>query len=92
MSFLKFTGESNKEKEHYYVFEMEGETTEKYKDDYIDMPSPINYNNFKQVFEYNPEITKSLLNSLLFPQDNNIIKIEYIPRKQPKKKLIFLNL
>jgi len=89
MSFLKFTGESNKEKEHYYVFEMAGETTEKYKDDYIDMPSPINYNNFKHVFEYNPEITKSLLNSLLYPKDNNIITVEYIPRKQPEKKTDF---
>ena len=79
MSFLKFTGVSSKEKEHCYLFEMEGQKSQNYIDDYINVPSPIIDNNFKQVFGNNPDITRSLLNSLLYPKDNSIIKVEYLP-------------
>ena len=41
MSFLKFTGVSSKEKEHCYLFEMEGQKSQNYIDDYINVPSPI---------------------------------------------------
>lgn len=78
MSFLKFTGVSVKEKEHYYLFKMEGKKSEDYIDDCINLPSPIIDSNFKLVFGNNPDITKSLLNSLLYPKDNNIIKVEYL--------------
>jgi len=83
MSFLKFTGISFKENEHCYIFEMEGKKSQKYKDDSINIPSPIIDNNFKQVFGNNPDITKSLLNSLLYPKDNKIIKVEYLPGELP---------
>ena len=85
MSFLKFTGVSSKEKEHCYLFEMEGQKSQNYIDDYINVPSPIIDNNFKQVFGNNPDITRSLLNSLLYPKDNSIIKVEYLPSELPGK-------
>ena len=60
------------------MFKMEGKKSEDYIDDCVNVPSPIIDSNFKIIFGNNPDITKSLLNSLLYPKDNNIIKVEYL--------------
>ena len=82
MSFLNFTGESRKENNNY-VFVMQGFNEDISRKNCINIPSPIIDNNFKQVFGNNPEITKSLLNSILYPNDNNIIKVEFLPEELP---------
>ena len=78
MSFLQFTG-ANYESKKGYVFKMEGKNKKTIYKNLVNIPSPIIDTNFKQVFAHNPEITKSLLNSLIYPNDNNIIKVEYLP-------------
>ena len=82
MSFLKFTGDSDDEN-YYRLFKMENE--EDYKSESINIPSPIIDNNFKQVFRNNPEITKSLLNSLIYPVHNSIDEVIIISGELPGK-------
>ena len=75
MSFLKFTGKTNIEN-YYCVFKMNDK--EEYKSESINIPNPLIKHNLQLVFANNPEITKSLLNSLLYPEDNNIIEVTYL--------------
>ena len=84
MSFLKFTGKNEKEN-NYYVFGMDGYKRKTKYPEVIQIPSPITDNNFKQVFGKHEEIARSLLNSLLYPNSNDIIKVEYLPSELPGK-------
>lgn len=78
MSFLKYTGKIDYNKnEKIYSFKME-DNTEFLDKVYMNIPKPITDTNFKQVFGNNPEIAKSLLNSFLFPKTNKIKDIKYL--------------
>ena len=80
MSFLEFTGE-NKEEDNNYLFEIKGKNNKlKYKkyDERIDIPNLIVDMNLYQVFVKNPEITKNMLNNVIYPDSNEIIDLEYI--------------
>ena len=98
MTFLEYSGQVNFEKEHY-IFKMKtkkkikrkkGKKEKKQKnkkdikkDYFISIPNPTIDNNFKQIFGKNPKITRSLLNSFLFPKDKKIKSIEYISGEIP---------
>ena len=78
MSFLKYTGKIDYNKnDKNYSFKMEDETelTDKI---YMNIPKPITDTNFKQVFGQNPGIAQSLLNSFLFPKTKKIKDVEYL--------------
>ena len=75
MSFLQYTGvvkcEENNNYEYYYRFEMKGEN-DLLLDHYDKVPSPVIDNTFQKIFGQNNDITKSLLNSLLYPTKQEI--------------------
>lgn len=81
MSFLNFSGSNNKEG-IYYVFDMEGEKPlkEAYR---MEIADPTIDNSFKRVFYTKPEITKSFLNSLLFPRNERIKDLMFLPSECP---------
>lgn len=82
MSFLEFTGEVNKV-ENDYVFKMQN-IGDLIAQQIIYIPSPIVDNNFKAVFAQNIELAKSLSSSLLFPYENLIDHVEYLPSDLPR--------
>ena len=83
MSFLDYIGECTYDRNDLsYKFKMKkGKVLS--QDSYINIPNPIIDNMFKQVFARNTEITKSLLNSFLYPKEENIIKVEFLPTEIP---------
>ena len=88
MSFLSFTGENEKNEDDSYDFVMEGKKGGKLIKTYnivVKIASPIVDNNFKQVFGKKEKITRSLLNSLLYPVTNDIIEVEFLPLELPGK-------
>lgn len=89
MSFLKYTGiiDYNKNTRNY-CFQME-DKTELLDKIYMNIPKPITDINFKEVFGKNPEIAKSLINSFLFPKTNKIKNIEYISLELQRKIGVF---
>lgn len=78
MSFLEFTGENDKV-DGNYVFKLEGNKKDLKDKELIRIPSPIIDYNFKAVLANHPEITESMLNSIFYPNNNLIIKVEYLP-------------
>ena len=82
MSFLEFTGKVNKE-ENNYVFKMQN-IEDLIAQQIFYIPSPIVDNNFKAVFAHQIEIAKSLAGSLLFPCENLIDHVEYLPSDLPR--------
>ena len=88
MSFLSFTGENEDKKDGSYDFVMEGKKGGILIKTYnivVKIASPIVDNNFKQVFGKKEKITRSLLNSLLYPVTNDIIEVEFLPLELPGK-------
>ena len=87
MSFLEYTGEVKREAKDY-LFKMKKIEENKIQylkaQKFIYIPSPFVDNNFKAVFAYNAEIAESLINSLLFPLDNLIVTVEYLPSDLPR--------
>ena len=55
-------------------------------DKFINIPSPIVDNNFKEVFAKDPEITKSMLNDVIYPETKEILELEFIPTEMSGKK------
>jgi len=83
MSFLNYIGECTYDgNDLSYKFKMKkGKALS--LDSYINIPNPIIDNMFKQVFAKNTEISKSLLNSFLYPKEESIIKVEFLPTEIP---------
>ena len=85
MSFLKFTGENELDGGHH-LYEMKDKNNKLRYEEYdkiINIPSPIVYNNFKEVFAKDPEITKSMLNDVIYPETKEILDLEFIPTEMP---------
>ena len=85
MSFLQFTGE-NKLEDGRYLYEMKDKNNQlRYEeyDKFINIPSPIVVNNFIEVFAKAPEITKSMLNDVIYPETKEILDLEFIPTEMP---------
>ena len=86
MSFQLYTGDCKTIQ--LYEFKMEGsDSINLTTNEYIEIPNPIMLRPFFQVFYHNPEITKNILNSILYPNDSNIIKVEFILEKAKKEKI-----
>ena len=86
MSFLKYNGQARfNKKERVYEFEIKDKKGIKiFNNKYlISIPNPIIDNNFRQVFGQNPDITKDLLNKIIFPKSHNILKVTYLPEIVP---------
>lgn len=82
MSFLDYSGEVDTEG-LYYVFDM-GEEKEPQKETYhLNIANPTIDNCFKKMFYSKSEITKSFLNSILFPKDKRITDITFLPTERP---------
>ena len=82
MSFLKYTGEFEKQNNNRYKFKMSDKKFLR-KDNIAKISNPIIDNNFQMVFGKYPEITKNLLNSLLYPQSKQIKDVKYLPQNIP---------
>ena len=101
MSFLSFTGENEKNEDDSYAFVMEGNKGGKWNKTYdivFNIKNPIIDYNFEKVFGKKENITKSLLNSLLYPNSNDIIEVEFLPLEltgitpEFNEKVFFLSL
>lgn len=87
MSFLNLTGEITRNNDYHYIFESSDKKEKNITHMcYLNFPNPIMPNCFMLVFDYNPNITKSLLNSFLFPEDKRIVNVKY-PAKNYKKMI-----
>ena len=75
MSFLKYTGVYTRKGEKY-VFEM-NDNVKKLSKFYTTLNNPTYDNSFKNMFCSEKSITKSFLNSVLFPKSKLIEKIEF---------------
>ena len=87
MSFLQYSGKFEKIEENYedsYIFFM-NEGKNLIDNTYIEVTSPIIDNTFQKIFGENEQITKSLLNSLIYPEKERINKIEFLPTNRPGK-------
>lgn len=82
MSFLKYTGEFEIQKNGRYKFTMSDKKIIR-KDTITKVSNPIIDNNFQMVFGKYPEITKNLLNFLFYPQSKQIKDIKYLPQNIP---------
>lgn len=82
MSFLDYTGEVDI-KGKYYVFDM-GEKKDSLEEAYhLNIANPTIDNCFKKIFYTKSEITKSFLNAVLFPKDERITDILFLPTERP---------
>ena len=81
MSFLRFTGVVDK-KDSSFIFRM-NKGKDLIENSYINIPNPIIDNSFKQIFGKNNEITKCLLNSILYPNEEKIEKVEFLTNDLP---------
>lgn len=81
MSFINYTGKVEP-KGKKYLFRINGEPniTSYY---FVNIANPTIDNAFKKVFYTENEITRSFLNSILFPNSNKIIKVEFLPSEMP---------
>lgn len=87
MSFLQYSGKFDKFNEDYedsYYFYMNDGNYLK-DNTYIEVTSPVIDNTFQKIFGENETITKSLLNSLLYPKNERINKIDFLPTNRPGK-------
>jgi len=84
MSFLEYTGIYEKTK-GMYKFTMQGEKQKYFLESYSfsAIADPTIEIIFKQIFSDNKSITKALLNALLFPKNNLIKEIEFLPYEHP---------
>lgn len=83
MSFLKFTGVTYKlDDGESFEFKMsDGHNLIEYS--MIELPSPIYDNSFKNIFGNKKNITKSFLNSIMYPSDKRIIDVTFLPTNLP---------
>ena len=80
MPFLQYTGVVKYEMnnyEYYYRFKIKGRK-DLLLDHYDEVPSPAIDNIFQKIFGQNNDITKSLLNSLLYLTKYEIETVEFI--------------
>ena len=79
MSFLDFTGDSEENVDGSYTFKMKEEDDFVDKEGYIEVTSPVIDNAFQKIFGQNENITKDLLNSIIFPNKDRIKQITFLP-------------
>ena len=84
MSFLKYKGDVDKINDRCYVFKM-NDNINVTKEKYNEVANPILDNSFQKIFGYNNKITKSLLNSLIFPISKKIRCVQFLPTNIPGK-------
>ena len=82
MYFLKYTGETEQCIDGDYKFLMR-DPPHLYVDSFIEVTSPVLDNSFQTIIGQNAEIAKDLLNSIIYPEDKKIKKIEYLKTNFP---------
>lgn len=79
MSFLQYTGDSEIQEDGSCEFQMENENVLKDEEGYIEVTSPAIDNTFQTIFGQNENITKDLLNSIIYPNEDRIKKVTFLP-------------
>ena len=78
MSFLKYTGNSEINEDGSCTFKMEKQNNLVDEDGYIEVTSPVIDNSFQQIFGHNENITKDLLNSIMYPKKDRIKELTFL--------------
>ena len=79
MSFLNYIGDSEENDDGSYTFKMEKENDLVDKEGYIEVTNPVIDFAFQKIFGQNENITKDLLNSIIYPKKNRIQKLIFLP-------------
>ena len=79
MSFLQYTGSSETQEDGSCEFQMENENVLKDEEGYIEVTSPAIDNTFQTIFGQNKNITKDLLNSFIYPNEDRIKEVTFLP-------------
>jgi hypothetical protein len=79
MSFLNYTGDSEENKDGSYTFKMKQRKSLVDKEGYIEVTSPVIDNSFQKIFGQDENITKDLLNSIIYPKKDRIKNITFLP-------------
>ena len=79
MSFLNYTGDFEQNHDGSYIFKMEKDNYLVDKKGYFEVTNPVLDNAFQKIFGENENITKDLLNSIIYPKNNRIQKITLLP-------------
>lgn len=83
MSFLKYTGTSEENEDGTYTFKMDQGIDYIDEDGYMEVTSPVIDNAFQKIFGQNEDITKDLINSIIYPKKERIKKITFLPTNYP---------
>ena len=81
MSFLQYTGSSETQEDGSCEFKMENENVLKDEEGYIEVTSPAIDNTFQTIFGQNKNITKDLLNSFIYPNEDRIKEVYILTNK-----------
>ena len=83
MSFIYFTGKCTQNDDDGFIFEMKNPKKNLHFNSYIEIADPTVDNSFKKLFLKNEDLTKSLLNDLLFSGRERITQIQFMPNEEP---------